>query len=287
MRRIKRFSRKSHSEIILHCFVSLFFLILAASYLYMFVWMILAGLKSHVEIIMEPFGMPSIWHWEHYIEVFKALEVNGNNFLDMLFNSLWFSVFGTFTAQFFTLTLAYAATKYTFPGSNLIYPIILIMMTLPLYGTGGAAYKLMVDLHLIDNYAQVFFPQVFGATFLYYAAYLKNLSWSYAEAAMMDGAGDFQIFFKVMLPQMKPLFGALFLSNWVTSWNSYEGAMITIPNLPTLPVGIYQFNVEMTARMRFDILFAACVLVCIPSIVLFAVFNKTMTSSVSVGGLKG
>lgn len=287
MRKIKRFRRKAKSEIILHCCVSAFFLVLAASYLYIFVWMILAGFKSHVEIITDPFGLPTTWFWEHYIEVFTSLEVNGNNFLNMLFNSLWFSVFGTFTAQFFTVTLAYAATKYEFPGSKLIYPLILVMMTLPLYGTGGASYKLMVDLHLIDNYAQVFFPQVFTTTVLYYVAYFKNLSWSYAEAAMMDGAGDFQIFFRVMLPQIKPLFGALFLSNWVTSWNSYEGAMITIPNLPTLPVGIYQFNVEMTARMRFDILFAACVLVCIPSIVLFAVFNKTMTSSVSVGGLKG
>ena len=285
--KLKRFQRKSRSEIILHCFVSALFTVVAASYLYILVWMILAGLKEHTDLIMNPFGLPSKWNWSNYIEVFTSLEVNGNNFLDMLFNSVWFSVIGTFTAQFFSLTLAYAATKYTFPGSQLIYPIILIMSTFPIYGTGGAAYKLMLDLHLIDNYAQVFFPQVFGFTVLYYMSFIKNLSWSYAEAAMMDGAGDFAIFFRVMFPQMKPIFGALFLSNWVTSWNAYEGAMINIPNLPTLPVGIYQFNVEMTARMRLDMLFAACVLVCLPSIILFAVFNKTMTSSVSIGGLKG
>lgn len=285
--KLKRFQRKSRSEIILHCIVSALFTVVAASYLYVLVWMILAGLKEHTDLIMNPFDLPKIWKWSNYIEVFTSLEVNGNNFLDMLFNSVWFSVGGTFTAQFFSLTLAYAVTKYTFPGSKWIYPIILIMSTFPIYGTGGAAYKLMLDLHLIDNYAQVLFPQVFGFTVLYYMSFVKSLSWSYAEAAMIDGAGDFGIFFRVMLPQMKPIFGALFLSNWVTSWNSYEGAMINIPNLPTLPVGIYQFNVEMTARMRLDLLFAACVLVCLPSIILFAVFNKTMTSSVSIGGLKG
>ena len=285
--KLKRFQRKSRSELILHCVVSALFTLVAASYLYVLVWMVLAGLKEHTDLIMDPFGLPSMWKWFNYIEVFTSLEVNGNNFLDMLFNSVWFSVIGTFTAQFFSLTLAYAATKYTFPGSKWIYPIILVMATFPIYGTGGAAYKLMLDLHLIDNYAQVLFPQVFGFTVLYYMSFVKSLSWSYAEAAMIDGAGDFGIFFRVMLPQMKPIFGALFLSNWVTSWNSYEGAMINIPNLPTLPVGIYQFNVEMTARMRLDMLFAACVLVCLPSIILFAVFNKTMTSSVSIGGLKG
>lgn len=285
--KLKRFQRKSRTEIMLHCFMSALFAVVAASYLYMFLWMIIAGLKEHTDLIMNPFGLPSTWKWSNYLEVFTDLEVNGNNFFHMLFNSVWFSVLGTFTAQFFSLTLAYAATKYTFPGSKYIYPIILVMSTLPLYGTGGAAYKLMNDLGLIDNYAQVFFPQVFGFGVLYYVSFVKNLSWSYAEAAMMDGAGDFAIFFRVMFPQMKPIFGALFLSSWVTSWNSYEGAMLYLPNLPTLPVGIYQFNIEMTARMRLDLLFAACVLVCLPSIILFAVFNKTMTSSVSIGGLKG
>lgn len=285
--KLKRFRRKSRSEIILHCFMSVIFAVIAASYLYILLWMIMAGLKEHTDLIMNPFGLPTTWKWSNYLEVFTGLEVNGNGFLDMLFNSVWFSVIGTFTMQFFSLTLAYAITKYTFPGSKWIYPIILVMATLPLYGTGGAAYKLMDDLHLIDNYAQVFFPQVFGFSVLYYISFVKNLSWSYAEAAKIDGAGDFAIFFRVMFPQVKPIFGALFLSNWVTSWNSYEGAMLYLPNLPTLPVGIYQFNIEMTARMRLDLLFAACVLVCLPSIILFAVFNKTMTSSVSIGGLKG
>ena len=90
-----------------------------------------------------------------------------------------------------------------------------------------------------------------------------------------------------MFPQMKPLFGALFLSSWLTTWNSYENELLFQPNLPTLPVGIYQFNLEMIYRARLDILFAACVLISIPAIILFIVFNKTITTNVSVGGIKG
>ena len=62
--------------------------------------------------------------------------------------------------------------------------------------------------------------------FLYFTAYFKNLSWTYAEAAMMDGADDFQIYFRVMFPQAKPIFGALFLTTWITNWNNYESALI-------------------------------------------------------------
>ena len=104
---------------------------------------------------------------------------------------------------------------------------------------------------------------------------------------MIDGANDFQIYQKVMMPMARPIFGALFLTSWLGSWNNYESALIYLPNLPTLPVGIYQFNTEMIFRARLDILFAACVWVSIPAILLFVVFNKVITTNVSIGGLKG
>jgi ABC-type glycerol-3-phosphate transport system permease component len=123
--------------------------------------------------------------------------------------------------------------------------------------------------------------------FLYYSAFFKNLSWTYAEAAMIDGAHDFDIYFRVMLPQAKPIFGALFLTQWIGAWNSYDSALIYLPTLTTLPVGIFQFNTEMIYRARLDILFAACVLIALPAIILFIAFNKIITTNVSLGGIKG
>lgn len=288
MRAIKRFRRKSKQEVALHIFVSAIFLLVAASYTYIFVWMVLAGLKTHTEIVLQPFSLPEVWHWEHYAEVFSKLQVSGKNFWDMLFNSVYFSVAGTLLMEFITINFAYCCTKYKFPGSSWPYTIILIMMTLPIYGTAGASYRLMHNLGLINSYLGIIMSAGgFTAQFLYYHAFFKNLSWSYAEAAMMDGANDFQIYFKVMMPMAKPIFGALFLTAWLGNWNSYENNMVYRPNLPTLPVGIYQFNVEMISRARLDILFAACVITALPAIILFAAFNKVITTNVSIGGLKG
>lgn len=284
----KNFSRKAPAEIALHCFVSLIFAVVAASYVYIVVWAIIAGLKTHTEIVMNPFGLPEVWQWKNYIDVFSLLEVNGNTFVDMLFNSCYFSVLSVLLQQFVTVTFAYACTKYKFPGSELPYLIILVMMTLPIYGAGGASYKLVYDLGLIDSYWHIIASAGgMSVNFLYYRAYFKNLSWTYAEAAQIDGAGHFQIYFKVMFPMAKPIFGALYLTNWITSWNNYESAMLYLPNLPTLPVGIYQFNQEMIYRARLDILFAACVLVSIPALVLFVAFNKVITTNVTLGGIKG
>ena len=288
LRMPKSFRRKSKGEIVLHIFVSLIFFVVAASYVYVFLWAVVAGAKTHTEIVINPFSLPQAWHWEHYLEVFTLLEVNGHNFWDMLFNSVYFSVGAVALNKIVTMSFAYCCTKYKFPGSNLPYVIILVMMTLPLYGTGGATYRIYKALGMVDSYSHILSAvSGFSMDFLYFRACFKNMSWSYAEAAMMDGADDFVIYTKVMMPMARPLFGALFLTGWLGTWNNYESALIYLPNIPTLPVGIYQFNTEMMYRARLDILFAACVLISIPASILFIAFNKVITTNVSLGGIKG
>jgi ABC-type glycerol-3-phosphate transport system permease component len=288
MKILASFERKTPGERILHILVSLVFAVVAFTYVYMFFWAVMSACKTHTEIIMNPFALPKKWHWDHFIEVVSSLEVNGHGFWEMLFNSCFFSVGGALLQTFVTITFAYCCTMYKFPGSNLPYTIILVIMTLPIYGAGGATYALYRQLGMVDSYTHIICSAAgMTGSFLYFRAFFKNMSWTYAEAAAMDGCGPFRIYFKVMLPQAKPIFGALFLTTWLASWNNYESALLYLPNVPTLPVGIYQFNTEMIYRARLDILFAACVLVSIPALILFTVFNKVITTNVSVGGIKG
>lgn len=284
----KSLKRKSAGERILYIAVSLIFMIVALSYIYILVWTFVSGCRSHTEIVMDPLGLPTTWHFFNFLEVFDKLKVNNNGFLQMLFNSIWFSVVGSLLTQLCSITLAYCISKYTFPGSKWIASILLIVMTLPLYGTDGARYKLFYDLGLINNYFQI--VSSYSATnmfTLFYLAYFSNMSNAYEEAARIDGAQDFQIWFKIILPQAKPMFGAMFLTQWITVWNNYQSALVYIPKIPTLPVGIYQFNQEMIYQARLDILFAACFITALPALILFIVFNKTITTSVSIGGIKG
>lgn len=288
MRLNNRFRRQPKSETAVYIIVSAIFMVVALSYLFFFVWCFIAGLKTHNEIVLDPFGLPEKWHWEHYIEVFESFEVNGVGFWGMLFNSAYFSVLGVLINQFVSMSFAYCCTKYKFPGSTLPKTIILIMLTLPIYGTGGATYKIYHSLGLIDNYWHIITSAAgFNMFFLYYEAFFKNTSWTYAEAAMLDGANDFQIYTKIMVPLARPIFGALFITSWLSSWNSYEGVLVYLPSLPNLPVGIYQFHTEMLYRGRLDIMFAACIWVALPAIILFIAFNKLITTNVSIGGIKG
>jgi ABC-type glycerol-3-phosphate transport system permease component len=288
MKILASFERKTPGEMILHILVSLVFAVVAFTYVYMFFWAVMSACNTHTEIVMNPFALPKKWHWDHFIEVISSLEVNGHGFWEMLFNSCFFSVGGALLQTFVTITFAYCCTMYKFPGSNLPYTIILVIMTLPIYGAGGATYALYRQLGMVDSYTHIICSAAgMTGSFLYFRAFFKNVSWTYAEAAALDGCGPFRLYFKVMLPQAKPIFGALFLTTWLASWNNYESALLYLPNVPTLPVGIYQFNTEMIYRARLDILFAACVLVSIPALILFTVFNKVITTNVSVGGIKG
>ena len=288
MKGLKFFKRKSPVEAALYLFVSIIFMLVALSYLYIIVWTFIAGFRTHHEIVVDPFGLPKIWNWRNYIDVFKELEVNGIGFGQMLFNSVYFSVVNPLLCEFTTIAFAYCCTKYKFPGSKWPYVIILFMITLPLYGTGGASYRIYHALGLVNSYWQVIASlSGFNVKFLYYHSFFKNLSWTYAEAAIMDGANDFQIYLKVMFPQAKPIFWAMFLTSWLSGWNDYQSALIYLRKLPTLAVGIYEFYTQMLYHARFDILFAACFIIFVPALILFAAFNKTLTTSVSVGGLKG
>lgn len=288
MRRIGFFKRKAPAEAILYICVSIIFMAVAISYIYIFVFAFISSLKTHTEVIMDPFALPTTWQWLNYKDILNTLKVGNSDFWDMTFNSLYFSIVGTLLGQFVSMSFAYACTKYKFPGSDFIYTIIMVVITLPIYGASGARYRLLYSLGWIDSYAYVLTSCTgFGMGFLFYRAFFQNLSWTYAEAVMMDGGHAFDIYYRVMIPQARPIFGALFVSNWMSSWNNLSTALIYHPSLPTLPVGIYQFSNEMIYRARMDVLFAACVVVCIPALIVFIAFNKTITTNVSLGGIKG
>lgn len=287
---IYEFRRKAKGEIILDCAVSFIFMLVALSYLYILIFAIISALKTHSEVVMNPFALPQTWKWENFVEVTRLFEINGKGFWEMVFNSALFSIVPAYVGEFFVCWFAYVCTKYKFPGSGLVYTIIMIVITLPLYGTGGGMYKLYHQLGWIDSYSQMLAclgAGAFSMTTLYFSSYYQNMSNAYPEAAKMDGANDFQIFFRVMFPLAKPLFSAMVLTKWMGLWNNYESSMIYHPNLPTLPYAIFSFNTEMIYRARLDILFAACVIACIPGIIMFIAFNKTLTNSVSFGGIKG
>ncbi len=281
------FIKRTVSERILYACIFVVFSAFAFSYVYALVWCILSGLKTHDSIVMRPFELGKEWNFKNYAELSRHLKVGKTDFWGMLGNSVYFSVFGAFFATMCTAMTAYVTSKYKFKGSEFYFLASLVMMVLPIYGTGGSMYLLLDRLNILDSPLMIITSMGgLGVNYMYFHAFFQNVSWSYAEAAQLDGASDWTIFFRVMLPQAMPMFGAIFLLIWMSEWNNYSSALLYLPNMPTLAVGIFLFQQDMTSSARLDILYAGCFLTCIPPLVLFICFNKVLMNNVSLGGIK-
>lgn len=278
--------KKTPSQIVLYTLVFIIFCLFAISYVYLVIWCFYSGLRTADDVTTNPFGFSSV-HFGNYIEVFTKLKVNDSNFFDMLLNSLYFSCLGSALNILVTSMFAYVCAKYRFPGSNLIYSIVIVVTTLPIFGSGSATYKLLYHLGFLNSPLMILTSLGgFSMYFLYMYSFYKSMSWSYAEAAEIDGANDWQIFFKVMLPQSIPMAGSLFIMLWMAEWNSYGTALIYLNKMPTLAVGIYLFQTKMMYNSSMNILYAACFISLLPPLIIFIACNSTLMNNVSLGGIK-
>lgn len=274
------------SEIVFRVLAFLFYLAVSFSYVYLIVWCFYSGTRDHLEFAKDPFGFSPI-HLEHYVEVFEKIESNGTSFFGMILNSIYFSFFGPLLTIFVSCRLAYTTSKYKFFGAGLIYTVIIVVITLPIYGSQSSMYRLLYQLGWLNSRLMLLTSiNGFSIWYLYFYGFFKSVSWTYAEAAKIDGANPWQIYYRVMLPQAMPMFGSLFLMLWVADWNSYGTALIYLPKMPTLAVGIYQFQTLARYNNRMDLLYAACALSMLPPLILFIFCNKALMSNVSIGGIK-
>ena len=198
---------KKERNILTIIFVVLF--IYALTLIYPFLYLLLNSFKTFADFSNNP-----IWFSPHatinnYIAVFttfKAETLDGSvGILGMFWNSLSLSVVETVVSMFLTCCAAYVLAKYKFVGNKFIYTFVIVCSVVPAIAAITATYKLMVDTRLMGTFIGMIMMEcgAFGGGFLYIHSYFKSIPWSFAESAMMDGASDFKIFYRIMMPMAK------------------------------------------------------------------------------------
>ena len=287
MRR-KSIIKKSLQEKIVFTIAFILFAVYAFTIFYAFAFMILSALKTNEEFVLHMFDLPEKWLFGNFIAAFGKLQVRRTNMWGMIVNSLWYTLGGTVLSVGCATTLSYVVSKFRFLGRNLIYAISVVVLVLPIVGSLPATYKLVMGLGLDNSPLYlVTFTSGFGFNFIVLYGFFQNLSWSYAEAAYIDGATDFQTFVRVMLPQAMPAIVSLLILAAIGLWNDYEKPLLFLSNLPTLSVGLYEFNIDMQYNADYPTLFAGLFISVIPILVVFVVFQETIMSNTVAGGLKG
>lgn len=267
------------------------FVLFAASFIFPFLWVLMNSFKPKGEFAMNFMGLPKTWTFENYRQAFTIKESqSGYTVFQMLGMSTIIAGGGTLATVLTSSAAAYVVAKYKFPGRNLIFTVVIFAMIIPVVGALPSQIQLMTKLGLNGKILGPIFIYSggFGANFLLLYSFFKNLSWTYVEAAKVDGASDFRIFFKIIVPMAKGPIIAVSVIQLIGLWNDYLTPSIYLPKRPTIAVGLkYISDALIDARGEYTVLFATIVLTLLPIIILFVSFSKTIMENTSVGGIKG
>lgn len=290
--------RTSLAEKIVYNAVFLTLVLYCVCLFYPLFWMGFSSLKDIVDYTLHPFALPKIWHWSNYKEIFNVLKVEVVTdtglkdvyLAEMIYNSITLSMGGAFLAAFVPSITAYTVAKYRFKFGDILYKICIITMILPIVGSLPSQLRMASALHLTGHVWGVWImgAGAFGTNFLLMYSAFKSVSWSYAEAAFIDGASHFAVLFRIMMPMIKGTFGAIFMLSFIGGWNDYMTSILYLPNRPTLGYGIFRFQFD-AASMGYLMphILAGFTVSMIPILLLFLLFRDKVMSNMTMGGLKG
>ncbi len=266
------------------------FFLYASSLIFPFIWMLLNMFKTNIEFFQNVWSWPEDFSngWVNLTSVFSKTMM-GSNIWEMTLRSFLLSLIGTLLSLTSASCIAYVVAKFKFVGRNVLYVLAIMVMVVPTIGTTSATYKLINDIGLFDNPLALvlLYSGGFGFQFLLLYGAFKSISWSYAEAAYIDGANEFTVFTRVMIPMVVPSLVPLAILNFIGYWNDYYTPYLYLKNKPTLAVGLQAYVNQMQYDANYPALFALMLFSMLPIIILFVVFQKQIMNNVTTGGLKG
>ncbi len=211
-----------------------------------------------------------------------------NSFFTWFFNSLFVTIVQVALQLFISAFVAYGFAMYDFKGKNILFICVLFVMMVPFEILMLPLYNQINNMHLTDTYAGIILPSIANAgTIFFFRQYLSGIPRDIVEAGRIDGASEYGIFFRLILPIMKPSFAAMAILNTMASWNNLLWPLLVLKssNKFTLPIGL---NTLLTPYgNNYDLLFVGSFISIIPLFILFLCFSKYFTEGMTAGAVKG
>jgi ABC-type glycerol-3-phosphate transport system permease component len=250
-----------------------------------FLWMIVTSLKNadeifHIPMIIIP-ARPDLHAYLYLFQQYSILRVTWNTF--------FIALSGTLLSLFFCSLGGYAFAKFKFPGQKGLFSFLLGTMIIPGVVTLIPVYLIMRDLKWIDTILPLVIPgaaNAFGIFFM--RQYISTISDDIMDAARIDGAGEFTIYWRIILPIIMPGLTSLGLIFFMGAWNAILGPLIYLksPQNFTLPLVIRSMT-SPVGRTIYDTQMAASVISIIPLLIIFLVFQRRLMEGIAAGAVKG
>lgn len=243
--------------------------------------MIITSLKSESAVFMTPFQwIPDQFHWENYQSVIQR-----HSFFSYFKNSIIIALTAT-TANLFLSSLAgYSLAKFHYKGKNLVFTLIIIMLLLPGQAIVVPLFMIMSSVKLVDSLWTIILPCMTSpfAIFLM-RQYFLSIPDSIIEAARVDGASELLIYFRIILPQGKPVLAALGIFSFMYNWNNFLWPLIALKSESkfTIPLGIAMMQGEYSTP--YNELMAAAVIASLPVLLVYFVLQNKFINSMVITG---
>ena len=249
-----------------------------------FVWMLLTSFKPLAEVGTVGKGwLPETWQPSNYAKVFEEID-----FARFYWNSIFVAAWVTFLQVLTSAMAAYAFARLKWPGRNKLFLAYLATMMLPGLVMMIPNYQIMIALGLIDSYVGLILPAAFSAfgTFLM-RQFMLTIPTELDEAAEIDGASKWQVFWRIILPLSRPGLITLTIFTFMGNYKSFFWPLVMVKSAHryTLPVGLLYFdNTQGTAT---HLLMAAVTMSVIPLVVLFLILQRYLVKGIQLGAVKG
>lgn len=255
-------------------------IVLAVAIVYPMAWAVLNGFKSNLELFGDPWGLPTTWRWENFLKAWNLGVVR------YLANSVIVTGASVVTTVLFSAMAAYALTRHRIPFAGPITVLLLGGMMLAPTVALIPLFRLLQALGIFNTYwGLIILYTAFRIPFTVFLirAYMISLSREMEDAAIVDGASRWQIFWLVVMPLSRPIIVSAALLQALFAWNEFVFALVFIndTDLKTLPVGL----LAMQGRVLSDwpVLFAALTIASIPMILLFLAGQRQFIRGLSEG----
>jgi len=250
-----------------------------------FIWMVSTSLKPADEIFAIP---PIIISPNSSLKAYAYLQEQ-YNILGIVKNTFVIAFSATILRLFFCALGGYGFAKFKFPGQGALFAFLLGTMVIPGAVTLVPVYIIMRDLKWIDTFWPLIIPgaaNAFGIFFM--RQYIMSVSSELMDAARIDGASEFTIFWRIILPIIAPGLTSLGLIFFMGSWNDFIGPLIYLksPEHFTLPL-IIRSLIGPVGRTVYDVQMAASVISLIPLLIIFLIFQRRFVEGITAGAIKG
>ncbi|MBE2269755.1 MAG: carbohydrate ABC transporter permease [Anaerolinea sp.] len=261
--------------------LTLFFIVLTIGFVFPLYWMVISSLRPEGRIFVDAFELiPSELSLDSYRNLFEQ-EPYGRWIVNSIVQTGGFAI----TALFLCTTGGYALAKFRFRGRNLLFVLILVSQMIPFHLLIVSLFLMIIQLGLVENYFGAIIPIAASPIGIFFVRqYMLSIDDEMLNAARVDGANEYQIFFSVVLPNARPAIATLFILFSLEYWNNLLWPLIVFRQAENMPLAVGITRLINQYRQSYDLVMAGSTLATIPIIILFLFLRRQVMEGLAATG---